>query len=211
LSLFTEKAIKYVPRLQKDLELTHVQACGLFGNSGTETGGFKHLQELKPVVAGSRGGYGWMQWTGPRRRAYEAWCRTNNLNPADDETNYRYLVHECKTDEARSITQLRKTTTVEAAAETFMLLNLRPGVPHLDSAREAYHATKPTSNTTKIVVAAATACTTATVATATAPVSFWSTWTGQGLMIGTAIIIIGGIVWYIRRQYKEYKSQKDKS
>lgn len=146
MTIFTDKAKVYVPRLMKDLNITRVQACGIFGNLGTETGGFKHLQEISPVVKGSRGGYGWMQWTGPRRKKYEAWAQSKNLIPSLDETNYQYLVHETLTDEKHSLVQLRKTTTPEAAAYTFMKLNLRPGVEHVksreDYARKADEATR---------------------------------------------------------------------
>lgn len=40
--------------------------------SRQERGGFTLLQEQKPTVAGSKGSFGWYQWTGPRRRAYFA-------------------------------------------------------------------------------------------------------------------------------------------
>src|SRR5258706_3609441 len=59
MTIFTDKAVRYIPRLQVDLGITREQACGIFGNLGTETGGFTALQEIKPTVAGSRGGYGW--------------------------------------------------------------------------------------------------------------------------------------------------------
>lgn len=149
MTLFNDKAIKYVPRLMKDLDISHINACGIFGNLGTETGGFTALQEKKPTVAGSKGGYGWMQWTGLRRRKYEAWCSENGLKGYDDDTNYKYLIKESLTEEYNSIKLLRKTTTIEASTETFMLKNLRPGVPHLDNrinwAHKAYDATKGTS------------------------------------------------------------------
>src|ERR1044072_3914610 len=127
MSVFTEKAKKYVPRLMADLQITRIQACGIFGNIGTETGGLMLLQEINPVVKGSKGGYGWSQWTGVRRRKYETWCKNNYLEPASDEANYRYLVKETKDDELASLNGLKKTTTLEAATETWMLLNLRPG------------------------------------------------------------------------------------
>lgn len=130
---FEDTVRKYHERLKKDFQINDVQACGIWGNLGHETGGFKHLQELNPTVKGSKGGYGWMQWTGPRRKKYEAWCKKQGKNPADDETNYLYLVQETLSDEWKSIQQVRKTTTLKAATETFMLLNLRPGVRHLES------------------------------------------------------------------------------
>lgn len=155
MTIFTDKARTYVPRLQKDLSITEVQACGIFGNLGAETGGFTALQEKAPIIKGSRGGYGWMQWTGPRRRKYEAWCAAGGKNAAADETNYQYLVHETLTDEAHSLVQLRKTTSLEAAAYTFMKLNLRPGIEHLDArvnyAKKAFDAVKDSVKETKQV------------------------------------------------------------
>lgn len=136
MTIFTDKVLKYNERLKKDFQINDIQACGIWGNLGTETGGFTMLQELKPVVKGSRGGFGWMQWTGPRRKKFEAWCAVRNLDPKADETNYQYLVHETLTDEWKSIQQVRKTSSIKAATETFMLLNLRPGIQHLDNRLE---------------------------------------------------------------------------
>jgi hypothetical protein len=131
MTIFSDKVKTYNPRLMKDLAITSDQACGIWGNIGAETGGFKALQEIAPTVKGSRGGYGWMQWTGPRRKKFEAWCADKQVAPASDEANYEYLVKETLTDEVHSLVQLRKTTSVETATETFMKLNLRPGVTNL--------------------------------------------------------------------------------
>jgi hypothetical protein len=162
MTVFDDKVRKYNERLKRDFQINDVQACGIWGNLGTETGGFTALQEKNPTVKGSRGGYGWMQWTGPRRKKYEAWCKTKGLDAAADETNYQYLIHETLTDEWKSIQQVRKTTTIEAATETFMKLNLRPGIPHLENryrwARKAQDAlksitvTKVAKNTTLTTV-----------------------------------------------------------
>lgn len=119
-------------RLQSDLALTRVQAAGPFGNGDVESAGFNTLQEIKPVVPGSAGGYGWMQWTGPRRKQYVAWCSDNGLNPAEDEANYRFMVYELQTTEKAALAALRQATTVEQAATTVCTRYLRPGVPHLD-------------------------------------------------------------------------------
>lgn len=157
MTVFTDKVKKYLPRMCNDLAITREQACGIFGNLGTETGGFTALQEKAPIIKGSRGGYGWMQWTGPRRKKYEAWCKTNNKNPALDETNYEYLILETKTDELHSLVQLRKTKTVEAATETFMKQNLRPGIPHLDNRMRYAKIADETSKLSAAEVGTATA------------------------------------------------------
>jgi tail lysozyme len=65
---FAQKAPGIMSNLTQDFGLTREQAAGLVGNFGAETGGFAKLQEVKPLVPGSRGGWGWAQWTGPRRR-----------------------------------------------------------------------------------------------------------------------------------------------
>lgn len=122
----------YGARLQRDLALTREQVAGLLGNADVESAGFNTLQEMKPVVAGSRGGFGWMQWTGPRRRAYEAWGRATGADLSADETNYSYVVQEMKGDEKAALAALRKAATVDQAATTVCTRYLRPGVPHLD-------------------------------------------------------------------------------
>lgn len=151
MGIFEDKVIKYVPRMMKDFEIQDFHAFGIFGNMGTETGGFKYMQEIKPVVKGSRGGCGWSMWTGPRRKKFEAWAKEKGMDINADETNYQFLVHETLTDEWKSLAQLRKTTTLEAATETWMLLNLRPGIPHLEDrikwARKAADAFKSSGGT----------------------------------------------------------------
>ena len=61
---------RLVADLARDFNLTPAQAAGIAGNLAHETGGFKHMQEIQPMIPGSRGGYGFAQWTGPRRRAF---------------------------------------------------------------------------------------------------------------------------------------------
>ena len=98
---FAAECRRLGPRLMGDLGLSDIQAAGLLGNLGHESGGFRDLQEIAPAVAGSRGGWGLAQWTGPRRRAMEAWCRAHALDPADPEASYGYLCAELRGTEAR--------------------------------------------------------------------------------------------------------------
>ncbi|MDH2309047.1 phage tail tip lysozyme [Methylobacterium brachiatum] len=129
------------PRLMRDLGLTDFQAAGLLGNLGHESGGFRKLREVAPVVAGSRGGWGLAQWTGPRRVAMEAWCRAHACDPASLDAQYRYLCVELRTTEAAALVALRQAPTLEAATETVCRLFERPGVialaSRLDWARRA--------------------------------------------------------------------------
>lgn len=195
---FEDVVRKYHSRLKKDFQLNDVQACGIWGNLGAETGGFVHFQELKPVVKGSRGGYGWLQWTGPRRKKFEAWAKAKGLDITKDETNYLYFVHETLTDEWKSVQQVRKTTTIEAATETFMLLNLRPGVRHLDSrvrwAKRAQEAIKAKPGAVEAAIVAGGAVIAGTAAYA--PTNYL-----PHIFIGLGIAaVIGAIIWYFTRE-----------
>jgi hypothetical protein len=115
----------------RDLGLTDIQAAGLLGNLGHETGGFRHLQEIAPAVAGGRGGWGIAQWTGPRRVAMEAWCRAKGLDPASDDANEGYLCHELATAEAHALAALKEAVTLEQATEVVCRRFERPGVAAL--------------------------------------------------------------------------------
>lgn len=207
MTIFTQTIAAYNSRLKTDLGINDVQASGIWGNIGGETGGFSALQEKRPVIAGSKGGYGWMQWTGPRRRKYFEWCKLNNLDVASNEANYRYLVHETLTDEVKSLIQLRKTTSIESATETFMRQNLRPGTPHLEGrinwAHKAFDTVKEEKQinskaVTTVAVVAGTAA-----ATAAAP-HLWP-WIAGGALI---TLIVG---WILVHRYHEKQAEAIKS
>ena len=87
-------AVALANDLIRDLGITQEEAAVIVGNLAQESGGFTSLQEINPLVQGSRGGYGYAQWTGPRRRAYESWARENNMSADSYEANYGYLIHE---------------------------------------------------------------------------------------------------------------------
>ncbi len=130
---FNEWAPIFMAKLQDDFDLSLEDSAAIIGNAGHESGGFKSLQEKKPVVPGSRGGYGIMQWTGPRRRDYEAYCSRNKLNPADMDTNYKFLFVELRGPEGAALTPLRAAKGLDKKVESFMNKFLRPGIPHLES------------------------------------------------------------------------------
>lgn len=129
--------------LQRDFGLKRHQAAGVVGNLDHESAGFKSLQEIKPLVAGSRGGWGYAQWTGPRRRQFEAWVSARGLDARSYAANYGFLKHELtQTEEKRVLRRLRAAKTVDEAARVFSGSSqrgnsfdgfLRPGIPHLDS------------------------------------------------------------------------------
>lgn len=80
-------------RLAKDLGLTGAQASGIVGNLEAESG-LKAVQEKNPIAG--RGGFGWAQWTGPRRVQFENYAKAHGLDPKSDEANYGFLLQELK-------------------------------------------------------------------------------------------------------------------
>lgn len=130
---FRLKAPWLMRRLIAEFNISILDAAAVAGNGGHESGGFTKLQEIKPVVKGSRGGYGWFQWTGPRRRDYEAWCKAKGLDPASDEANYGFLVHELRTTEKKAVPATMKAKTLRDKVIAFEMAYERAGVKHYDS------------------------------------------------------------------------------
>lgn len=106
--VFRAKAPGIMAQLMEDFPLQLDDVAAVVGNFGHECAGFTAMQEINPVVEGSRGGYGWPMWTGARRRAYEAYCKRNKLDPASDKANYAYVFVELKGPEKRAIGALLK-------------------------------------------------------------------------------------------------------
>lgn len=120
--------------LQRDFGLKPEQAAGVVGNLAHESGNFRTLQEIKPMVPGSRGGFGYAQWTGPRRIAFEQYAHQNGLDPTSYEANYGFLKHELQnTGEGRVLGALRSAGDVNTATQVFSNQFLRPGIPAMDS------------------------------------------------------------------------------
>jgi hypothetical protein len=114
-SIFELKAPRIMDQLIADLGLggDGLDAAAIVGNFGLESGGFEKLQEIKPTVKGSRGGYGWPQWTGPRRKAYEAWCADKDFDPASDEANYGYVLVELRGAYASVLGSLKRAKSLK--------------------------------------------------------------------------------------------------
>ena len=140
----SEEFNRIAPRLFNDLKrdfgFSDTQAAAFVGNLAVETGQFKNLQESKPTVKGSRGGYGFAQWTGPRRVAYEKFAKDNKLDPSSYEANYSFLKQELTTNIPETIGSIGVNTTrdlkdkqdLKSASDFVADYFLRPGVPHKD-------------------------------------------------------------------------------
>ncbi len=147
MTLFTDKAPGIMELLRADFDLSELDAAAIVGNLGHESGGFKFLQEIKPMVPGSRGGWGWAQWTGPRRRDFEAYVARNKLDPASDKANYGWLFVELRSTERAAIPAVKSAVGLQAKVRAFEMKFERAGIKHYNSrvkwahqALEAYRA-----------------------------------------------------------------------
>jgi hypothetical protein len=133
------KFAEYAPRIMRDLIAEPgfgfgvYDAAAIVGNAGHESGGLEKMQEIAPVVKGSRGGYGWFQWTGPRRRAFEKWAKAKGLSVDSYEANYGFLVHELRGPEKSAVAKTKAAKTLDAKVKAFELAYERAGVKHYPS------------------------------------------------------------------------------
>lgn len=88
-----ERKVTVRDRLSKDLGISPEAASGIVSNLNAESG-IAGINEKNPVVPGSRGGFGWAQWTGDRRVGFETYARLHGQDPASDDANYGFLIHE---------------------------------------------------------------------------------------------------------------------
>lgn len=104
-------------------------AIGIAGNIAVESGFRTNINEIAPLVPGSRGGYGLIQWTGPRRRQFEEFA---GQNLSDLDTQLDFLVHELGTTEKNAANAIYAARTPTEAAQLVSERFLRPGIPHMD-------------------------------------------------------------------------------
>lgn len=114
-------------------DLNDLDASAVFGNMGGESNGLTDDQEDNPTIKGSRGGRNWAQWTGPRRRAFEAFCTEHGFDPDGDEGAFAFLVFELNGPERRALKALKAARTLRTKTIAFMKAYLRPGIPHIEN------------------------------------------------------------------------------
>ena len=124
-----ETSFKLINDLKKDFNISTEVAAGMVGNLWHETGGFKFMQELKPTSG--RGGYQIAQWTGVRRKAFESYVDSLDLDINSYEAGYGFLKIELLGSEKRNFEKIKGATTVKQAATLTSEKFLRPGKPNL--------------------------------------------------------------------------------
>jgi hypothetical protein len=102
------------------------------GNYAVESGFDPGINEAAPVVKGSRGGFGLSQWTGPRRKQFEAFAAAQDKPLDDPDVQLDFAVWELNNTEKSARDAIYAADNVEQAARVVSEKLLRPGVPHLD-------------------------------------------------------------------------------
>jgi hypothetical protein len=108
--------------------MSDAAAKGIVANMIAESNLNPGINEISPLVAGSRGGYGLIQWTGPRRRELESYSASGGSPVSDTSMQLDFLVYELQTSEAQSGRLLSGATDAVDAARIFYAYNLRPAV-----------------------------------------------------------------------------------
>lgn len=101
-------------------------AEGFALNIAEESGFDPGINEIEPLVPGSRGGFGLIQSTGLRRDQLEAAARARGVDPADPEFQLDRIVEELKTTERRAAEKIFAANTVGEAATAVVNDFLRP-------------------------------------------------------------------------------------
>jgi hypothetical protein len=122
--------------VQRGLPL-HI-AQGFVTNFKDESGLNPGINEVAPLVPGSRGGYGLYQLTGPRRRAYEAWAGKHGFDLADPNAQMDFLMLELGTTEKAAWDKISATTTPGDAAAAIVNSFLRPAESHRAARERRY-------------------------------------------------------------------------
>lgn len=107
-------------------------ARGMVANMIAESGLNPGINEIAPLVPGSRGGYGLNQWTGPRRRQYEAFAQDRGVPLDDLETQLDFTLWELQNTEKGAWNALSRAQNETDAARIYSDAFLRPGIPHMD-------------------------------------------------------------------------------
>ena len=113
-----ETSFKLIDDLKADYGMSTEVAAGFVGNLWHETGGFKYMQEIRPLVKGSKGGLGFAQWTGRRRNNFESYLeQQGKVDTASYDANYGFLKQELDTTESRVLKKLEGVSDITNATK----------------------------------------------------------------------------------------------
>ena len=113
-------------------------ADGFVLNMQDESGLNPGINEIAPLVPGSRGGFGLYQLTGPRRVAYEQFAQQRGVDPADVDAQLDFLVAELQGPESAAAREILSTQDTGSAAAAIVNKFLRPSEEHRASREARY-------------------------------------------------------------------------
>lgn len=118
-------------------------------NFQDESGLNPGINEQNPVVAGSRGGYGLYQLTGPRRVAYENFAKERGVDPSNIDAQLDFLKYEVNGPEAAAAKTFMDAPDTATAAQAIVNNFLRPA-PQYRQERSARYASLPSVQTAPV-------------------------------------------------------------
>jgi hypothetical protein len=99
-------------------------------NMRDESGLNPGINEIAPIVPGSRGGYGLYQLTGPRRRAYEAFATERGLPFDSVDAQLDFMMSELQGPESAAWQKISAAGDTGQAAAAVVNYFLRPSEEH---------------------------------------------------------------------------------
>ncbi|MDF3607555.1 phage tail tip lysozyme [Paracoccus sp. DMF-8] len=105
-------------------------AQGFLMNAQNESGLNPGINEAKPLVPGSRGGFGLLQWTGLRRRQLEAFAGQRGTAVSDPDMQMDFLMSELQGPEKSAWNRIQQATTPGEAGAAIVNAFLRPAEQH---------------------------------------------------------------------------------
>ena len=103
-------------------------ARGIIANMIHESRLEPGINEAQPLIKGSAGGFGLIQWTGPRRRTLEAEAQRRGAPVNSLDFQLDFLVDELRGPQRGSYDRMLRTNDPVEAARVFYAFNLRPAV-----------------------------------------------------------------------------------
>ncbi len=101
-------------------------------NFQDESGLNPAINEVAPIVPGSRGGFGLAQWTGPRRVALENFAAERGASVSDPNVQMDFLMTELQGPEARAASSIFAAPDAGTAAQAIVRDFLRPAPEHME-------------------------------------------------------------------------------
>lgn len=107
-------------------EIAQAFVWNFMDESGLDPG----INEIAPIVPGSRGGFGLSQWTGPRRRALEAFAADRGVSVDNPDMQLDFLMYELGGPEAAAWSKISAAQSTPEAAALIVNHFLRPAESH---------------------------------------------------------------------------------